>query len=105
MERIGPRVLRDWLAREDAPPVIDVREPWEAEICHLRQARLVPMSALPAASNELPASGPVVIICHVGMRSAMVAQWLDAAGLEGVYNLAGGLDAWAREVEPTMATY
>jgi rhodanese-related sulfurtransferase len=105
MERIGPSALRDWLAGDQAPAVVDVREPWEAEICWLPQARLVPMSALPAASGELPSSGPVVVVCHVGMRSAMVAQWLEAAGVSDVYNLAGGLDAWAREVEPEMATY
>lgn len=105
MERIGPADLRDWLARSDAPSVIDVREPWEADICQLPQARLVPMSALPAAASQLPDQGPVVVICHVGMRSAMVGQWLEAAGVSGVYNLAGGLDAWAREVEPDMATY
>jgi rhodanese-related sulfurtransferase len=105
MERIGPSDLREWLGREDAPPVIDVREPWETEICQLPQARLIPMSALPAAAGELPEQGPVVVICHVGMRSAMVAQWLEASGVSEVYNLAGGLDAWAREVEPDMATY
>lgn len=105
MERIGPQALRDWLSREDAPLVVDVREPWEADICQLPQSRMVPMSALPSASDQLPDAGPVVVICHVGMRSAMVAQWLEAAGLDGVYNLAGGLDAWAREVEPSMPRY
>mgnify|MGYP000317712573 FL=1 len=105
MQRIGPSALRDWLTGDDAPALIDVREPWEAAICELPQARQVPMSALPSASSELPSEGPVVVICHVGMRSAMVAQWLEASGVSDVYNLAGGLDAWAREVDPEMATY
>lgn len=103
---IEPRALAQRLAGDDPPLVLDVREPWEIAICRIEGSRNIPMGEVPAARDLLERSDPVVVVCHHGMRSAQVCQYLSARGVVGaVANLAGGIDAWAREVDPSMARY
>ena len=99
--------LHDWLAdsARAAPLILDVREPWEHAICRIEQARLLPMQEIPAHCSELPRDQDIVVLCHHGMRSLQVALYLRDAGLERLYNLDGGIAAWAEQVEPTMARY
>lgn len=106
MNTLTPRELADWLADDSrpAPQLLDVREPWEHQICRLPGAQLVPMREVPQRADELEPDRPVVCICHHGARSAQVALFLERHGLT-TYNLTGGLDAWARQVEPAMPTY
>lgn len=85
--------------------IIDVREPWEHAICHLPGARLVPMDSLPQRLAELDPGCPTVVVCHHGVRSYQVALWLERSGFTDVVNLSGGIDAWARDVDPSMDTY
>ena len=82
-----------------------MREPWEQQICHIAGSQLAPMRSLPAQIDQLDAQRPIVCICHHGGRSAHVAMWLARQGFADVYNLSGGVDAWARQVDPKMATY
>ncbi len=85
--------------------IIDVREPWEHAICRLPGARLVPMDSLPQRLAELDPGCPTVVVCHHGVRSYQVALWLERSGFTDVVNLSGGIDAWARDVDPGMDTY
>jgi rhodanese-related sulfurtransferase len=92
-------------AQRHAVTVIDVREPAEVAICALKGALVIPLGQLPARLSEIPADKPIVTLCHHGMRSLHAAQLLAAKGITNVVSLKGGIDAWAREVEPKMARY
>ncbi|MFZ5492838.1 MAG: rhodanese-like domain-containing protein [Pseudomonadota bacterium] len=85
--------------------VIDVREPWEHAICAMDGARPLPMQSLPHGVQDLDPRRPTVVVCHHGVRSFQVALWLERNGFMDVANLSGGIDAWAREIEPGMAQY
>lgn len=85
--------------------IIDVREPWEAEICSLEGSQNIPIGSFLERAAEVPKDGKIVVVCHHGMRSAQVSTWLRGNGFEGAVNLAGGIDAWAREIDPSMPTY
>lgn len=99
--------LKAWLEDpgRDKPLLLDVREPWEYERCHIEGAVLLPMNTLPARLAELPRDRDIVVICHHGVRSYHVARFLDRHGFSRVINLAGGVDAWAKEADPSMPTY
>jgi rhodanese-related sulfurtransferase len=107
MRQIGPIELKAWLedpARQQ-PVLLDVREPWEVAICALPGSRHVPMNTIPARAGELDPAADTVVICHHGARSFQVAAFLERQGFARVYNLHGGLDAWARTADPSMRTY
>jgi rhodanese-related sulfurtransferase len=107
MKTVSAPELAHWLAdpQRPRPLLLDVREPWEQQICQISGSELVPMRALPARVNELDRDQPVVCICHHGGRSAHVALFLARQGFADVYNLTGGVDAWARQVDVQMPTY
>lgn len=106
MRDLRPRELEAHLQRTaEAPLLLDVREPWEFEICHLEGSRLVPMRQIPAALPTLDRQRETVVVCHHGIRSRQVAIYLEQVGFTRVINLSGGVDAWAREVDPGMAIY
>ena len=107
MKLVSASELSDWLANKDrtSPVLLDVREPWETQICRIEGSELVPMQSLPARLNELDPDQSVVCICHFGGRSAQVAMFLDRQGFKDVYNLTGGVDAWARQVDTAMPIY
>lgn len=92
--------------RRDGEPfgLLDVREAWELDICRIEGSLHIPMGELPGRLNELPAEPPLVVLCHHGMRSMQVTQWLRQSGFAAV-NLGGGIDAWARNVDPTLSLY
>ncbi|MDP5238390.1 rhodanese-like domain-containing protein [Uliginosibacterium sp. 31-16] len=99
--------LQAWLAdpARPAPLLLDVREPWEHEFCALEGAVLVPLAYVPAQSATLDREREIVCICHHGVRSQRAAAYLAQQGFEKVYNLSGGVDAWARQIDPSMPTY
>lgn len=102
---IGAAELRQRLAdRGSQVAVVDVREPWEWEIAHLEGATLIPLGELPGRLGQLDPRGEVVTVCHRGKRSLQAQQLLTGAGFHA-RSLAGGIDAWAAEVEPGMARY
>ena len=107
MQQISPRQLRCWLddATRAQPALLDVREPWEHQICRIPNSLLIPMRAIPARQAELDPEADTVVICHHGSRSIQVAMFLERSGFKRLYNLSGGVDAWARSAEPTEATY
>ena len=94
------------LALDARLQLIDVREPWEVEIAALPGAVLLPLADLErGVPAELDASRPTVVYCHHGIRSQRGLELLQAAGFSSVRHLEGGLDAWARTVDPTLARY
>ncbi|WP_018873747.1 rhodanese-like domain-containing protein [Thioalkalivibrio sp. ALJ16] len=106
MRQLSPVELRDYLQQTDTPPLLlDVREPWEFQHCHIEGSRLLPMGQIPSASGELDPAAETVVICHHGVRSQQVAWFLERSGFSNVINLTGGIDAWARDVDPAMPTY
>ena len=91
-------------ARE-AIQLIDVREPFEFEIARIDGAKLIPLGQLADRLHELKQNGQTVVHCHTGMRSAQAVQMLRQTGFTNVYNLEGGIDAWANEIDPAMQKY
>ena len=85
--------------------IIDVREPWEYELCHIEGTLHIPMGQIPARLAELASDRPLIVLCHHGMRSLQVAHYLLSQGYQDVTNLSGGIDAWARDVDPALALY
>ncbi len=104
---LSATALRDWLADTGRTPpyLLDVREPWEFELCHIAGAQLLPLQQIPQRWNELPRDREIVVICHHGMRSMQAAGFLQQAGLSKLYNLNGGVAAWADEVDVAMPQY
>ncbi len=106
MKSITAQQLKDRLQGPQAKPVLlDVREPWEFQICSIPDSILMPMGQVPARAKELDKDSEIVAICHHGNRSQQVALFLEKQGFKNLYNLQGGVDAWAREVDPKMNTY
>ncbi len=110
MQDLSPRDLEKFLESlpEGTPAaytLLDVREPWEFDIVRLPGSMLIPLSQLARRLDELDAGNPVVVICHHGVRSRAAAQLLEQGGFGNVINLKGGIDAWAREINPGMAVY
>ena len=85
--------------------LLDVREPWEYTQVHVEGSRHVPMGQVPDRLGELDPTLSYVVMCHHCGRSQQVALFLASKGYEQVANLAGGIDAWAAEVDPQMARY
>ena len=104
IREITPTELQQLLAAENPPSLIDVREEGEAAICAIDGSTLIPMNSLPQRLQEIPRVRAVVLYYHAGMRSMMAGQWLSQQGFDAL-SLAGGIDRWAREVEPGMARY
>jgi len=90
---------------EAEPLLLDVRETWEFEICRIDGSINLPMSQIPGQIEQLEDAEEIVVICHHGMRSMQVAGYLQQLVDGRLINLDGGVDAWAREVDPDMALY
>lgn len=84
--------------------ILDVRNPDEYAICNL-QGHLIPMAELPNRLNELNPDAHIVIHCHAGGRSRRATDFLIEKGFKKVFNLRGGITAWANEIDPKMAKY
>lgn len=97
--------LKKQMENGDGPVVVDVREPGEYEVCAIEGARNIPLQELPQRLSEVPKDRPVVLHCKSGVRSARAWQILREQGYSEVYNLTGGILAWAREVDPQMPSY
>jgi sulfur-carrier protein adenylyltransferase/sulfurtransferase len=106
MSEITPRELKARLDRNDRPLLLDVRQEWETKLCRLENAVHIPIEEIELRTEELNPDDEIVVYCHQGVRSAAVAQFLrDQLGFQNVRNLSGGLDLWARTVDPSMRRY
>lgn len=104
--QLSPTELKQWQDEGRAFHLLDVRTDEERAICTLPAAIHIPMNLIPLRQNELPDDDlPIVVYCHHGIRSLNVARYLAHVGFENVANLQGGIDAWARQIDPSLARY
>lgn len=99
---MSPADVRAWQENGEAFQLLDVREPAEAALAAIGGSILLPLGSLPARLHEVDRSRPVVVYCRSGVRSARAVALLRGAGLSRTYNLAGGILAWARDVDPGL---
>lgn len=105
MKSINVHELQQLLNDKADIQIIDVREPFEAEICSIG-ATLIPMNEVPERFHEIVTDKQVVVHCRSGARSANVINYLEQThGYSNLYNLEGGILAWANEIDPSLPTY
>lgn len=85
--------------------LLDVREHEELAAARLADVLHIPMREVPIHLTSIPNDRPIVVMCHSGVRSRYVAEYLAGQGFECVFNLTGGIDAWSREVDPGVPRY
>ena len=112
IEQIRPSQLAQWLQSVRVygePVVLDVREPHELQMAHIQadgfQLLTIPMGVIPPRLNELNPAQPIACLCHHGARSMQVAYFLESRGFDHVANIAGGINAWSAELDPTIPRY
>ena len=105
MRNIDPTALKERLDKGDSLFLLDIRETWEYELCQLENSINIPMSVIAEKVSVLDEKKETLVICHHGMRSMQVGQYLENMGFNDVINLDGGLDAWAKTVDPEMPQY
>ncbi|HET8748061.1 MAG TPA: rhodanese-like domain-containing protein [Ramlibacter sp.] len=110
IEQVRPADWDDWVQAQAARPlVLDVRQPWEVHTASVQPQEFdllaIPMNEIPARLAELPPGRPIACLCHHGARSQRVALFLQHQGYAAVANIAGGIDAWSRERDPSVPLY
>jgi adenylyltransferase/sulfurtransferase len=100
-----PQQVKQRLDAGEPLRLLDVREPWECAIASLPGSIHIPMGQIVARWQELDASSPLIVVCKAGSRSRQVARFLSAQGFGQVANLTGGIDAWTRDIDPSLASY
>jgi rhodanese-related sulfurtransferase len=85
--------------------LLDVREPDEREVAWIEPSLHIPMNDVPTRLAEIPKDKKLILYCHHGSRSMMVAGYLHGAGYPSLSNLDGGIDAWSRKVDPSVPRY
>jgi rhodanese-related sulfurtransferase len=98
--------VKAMLKHGDQFTLLDVREPWELEKASLQDSKHIPMGDVPMRANqELDPDAHIVVVCHHGVRSLSVTNWLRQQGFEKVQSMRGGIDGWARTVDPKVPLY
>lgn len=106
MREFSALQLKAYLEKcEEQPLLLDVRQSWEFNLCKIESSVLVPMSTIPAEVTTLNSKRETVVICHHGIRSRSVGNYLEQAGFSNIINLSGGVAQWAQTVDNQMATY
>ncbi|HEY3488039.1 MAG TPA: rhodanese-like domain-containing protein [Gammaproteobacteria bacterium] len=107
IESISPAELIQKLqtAPTSRPLLLDVREPAEFTFCRIRDSLNIPLSEIPRRIDELDQDRFTVVVCHHGRRSLQAAVFLEQNGFSNVFNLTGGIEAWANDIEPDMPRY
>jgi adenylyltransferase/sulfurtransferase len=97
--------VRRRLAQGESLDLVDVREAEEYQLCRLPGSRWIPLRELAGRLDELDREREIIVYCHHGIRSARAVSFLRQMGFTGARNLRGGIDEWARKIDPTMPTY
>jgi rhodanese-related sulfurtransferase len=105
MEEMTVDELSKRMKSDDAPIIIDVREPFEYDFAHIEGAVLKPLPDLMKWAAELDQAQEYVLQCHTGARSAYAAMILSQMGFKKVYNLSGGIDEWSTRIDPSVPRY
>ncbi len=103
---ITPDEVKAKIEAGEALRIVDVREPYEFAICSIEGSELMPMASIPQKWRELDDAGPlVVVLCHHGVRSLSVVDWLRRQGLANCASMSGGIDLWSLTVDPSVPRY
>jgi len=105
MKQFTAEQLKEYLDTGEKPVILDIREAWEFETCHLENSKHISMSQIPARLDELDPEDETIVLCHYGMRSRQIIAYLETQGFNYLINLEGGIDAWAKSVDSTMDQY
>ena len=97
--------LKKELETDPQTVLLDVRDKWEFDLCHIDNSVNISLSEISERKDELDKQPRTVIICHHGMRSAIAAEYLILEGFEKIVNLEGGIDAWASTIDQSMTRY
>jgi rhodanese-related sulfurtransferase len=103
--QISVQDLNARLVRGEKILLVDVREPQEYNLCRLPGATLIPLGSIPANLSTLLEADDVVLYCHHGMRSLDAAVWLRQQGVESAKSMAGGIERWSAEIDPSVPRY
>lgn len=106
-KQIHPETVAKKLLAGEPVYLLDVREPWEHEHCHLENCVLIPLGELMdrVCEVEVPPNSTIVVYCHHGVRSLSGAAILEMNGFKGAYSLAGGIEAWSELIDPKVPRY
>lgn len=102
---IDVHTLKSWLDAGRDLVLLDVREPNELEVSVLPGVINIPLKSVESRLDELDPSKETIVICRSGMRSGTITELLRAYGFKSAYNMAGGMNAYAAQVDPTLKTY
>ena len=105
VQEISVREVKRLRTEGEKFQLLDVREEWERNLVTIDDSLFIPMDQLSLRIDELDKVDRTVVYCHTGIRSAAVTAYLMGQGFEDVCNMAGGIDAWAQEVDPSMPLY
>jgi len=103
--QITPAGLKALMDARSPYCLVDVREPWEVELARIDGSVAIPLNDIPARLQELDALATIIVMCKLGGRSQRAAEFLVDNGFDRVSNLQGGIDAWARDVDPQLPAY
>lgn len=102
---VEPEKLKELLDGSAKFTLLDVREPYEYNICHIKNSTLIPVGTLPQHLREMDKNADIVVYCHTGARSSTAVRFMRNSGFKNVRNLRGGIEAWAERVDPAMPRY
>jgi rhodanese-related sulfurtransferase len=107
MKQLNANDVSDLLSGDSSAVLVDVREDHELAYGKIERALHIPMQQIP---NELHQLGEgvdqtIIVVCHAGVRSMHVAQYLEGLGYSNIVNLVGGMNSWATDVDTTMTVY
>ncbi len=105
---VTPQEVQRRLETGEKLALIDVREPEEFQIARVEGAELIPMRTVQAELSRLDARAdetPLIVFCHHGVRSLNVVHWLREQGVEACQSMAGGIDRWSLEIDPSVPRY
>tara|TARA_B100000401_G_C52524980_1_gene586283 strand:+ start:375 stop:695 length:321 start_codon:yes stop_codon:yes gene_type:complete len=97
--------VKEMIESKPSIRLIDVREQWEYDTCHIENSVHIPMGKIVESIELFTKSEEYVIVCHHGIRSRTVALYLEQNGIDKVYNLNGGIDKWSDDVDPNLKKY
>ena len=102
---ISAKELNELINSAEKIQIIDVREHFEWDICHIEGALNIPMNLIVESIDEISKDITTVIMCHHGIRSMNVIHYLESIGYKNLINLEGGIHTWATDVDKSMSTY
>ena len=105
MESLNVLQLKKEIDRGDPIVLLDVRDKWEFDLCHIDGSINISLSEISDRKDDLDIKPRTIVICHHGMRSTMASEYLVTEGFEKIVNLEGGINAWASTIDQSMARY